>query len=84
MPGIAGLVARNRVLARVNYKGGRGPAGTEFDEFPYASTVQGGATAFGAYVPITENRSEGGLLTAFYRVALRNIPGSTFMVVDIP
>lgn len=77
---------RNRAKTRFILEKGKviRPPGTSFDEYPYASTREGGANAFGAYVSRTENYSEGGMLAAFYRVALRNIPLSPFVVVDIP
>jgi hypothetical protein len=87
MAGIPLMRTNNRALARANYfaAGGLpGPIWFDFDEYPYASTFQGGALATGAFVPFGENRSEGAMLGIFYRVALRNIPGSAFLVVDIP
>lgn len=42
-------------------------AGMSCDEYPYASTKQGGKGARIAYVPIKENYSQGGQLSAFYR-----------------
>jgi hypothetical protein len=52
------------------------------DEFPYASTVQGGAAARVAAVPAWENSLQGGFLGAFYRWRMRGIPGE-FLVVPI-
>lgn len=56
----------------------------QLDEFPYASTWQGGFGALGMMVPAAENRTQGGMLGAFYRLALRNVPGSVFLVVPVP
>jgi hypothetical protein len=36
------------------------------DEYPFASTQQGGSTASLAIVPLNENRSQGGTIRAFY------------------
>ena len=37
------------------------------DEYPFASTYEGGTGAVIAAVPIKENSSQGGQLSAFYR-----------------
>ena len=65
--------------------------GDWFEEFPYATTRQGGATvpptplsAIGAAVPWYENAVQGGLLSAFYRYTLKGKAGSPFLVVPIP
>jgi hypothetical protein len=65
------------------------PAGSSFDEFPYASTAEGGAGtppfgAIGSPVPWLENAVQGGLLSAFYRYSLKGAPGKAFLVVPIP
>lgn len=87
MPGIPAFRSNNRTIARANYFASGGPPGAfyeDFDEYPYASTLQGGLGATGAFVPLGQNRSEGAMLGIFYRVVLRSVPGSTFVVVDIP
>ncbi len=53
------------------------------DEFPFASTREGGGLALVAAVPLRENCIQGGLLGAFYRWSLRGVPGP-FMVVPVP
>ncbi len=53
------------------------------DEYPFASTYQGGAGASTATVPLWENRVQGGYIGAFYvRARLRD--GDPFAVVVIP
>ena len=58
--------------------------GWSWDEFPYASTMQGGAGAMTAKVPLLENCIQGGMLGAFYRWVLKGVPYSEFLVVPIP
>ena len=55
------------------------------DEFPYASTRQGGpfGPAVGWPVPLQENLVQGGLLVAFYTYVMRGLP-RRFLVVPIP
>jgi hypothetical protein len=66
------------------------PAGYELDEFPFASTQQGGAgllgglPAIGKPVPWLQNRVQGGLLGAFTRWELKGVAGAPFLVVPIP
>jgi RHS repeat-associated protein len=56
----------------------------QLDEFPYASTWQGGARALGQPVPATENLTQGGYLSVFYRYQLRGTAGRPFIVVPVP
>ena len=57
-------ISRNRYAAC----GGAGaPSGLSCDEYPFASTRQGGKGAKISYVPKRENYSQGGQLSAFYR-----------------
>jgi hypothetical protein len=61
--------------------------GDQLDEYPYASTEQGGLgppPAWGAPVPAIQNLVQGGLLQAFYRYSLRGRPDTPFLVVPIP
>lgn len=63
---------RNASCGRFNrrYKrthGGRLPAGKNCDEYPFASTSQGGASATTMYVPTGENSRQGTSLNTFYR-----------------
>ncbi|KAA8913465.1 deoxyribonuclease NucA/NucB-domain-containing protein [Sphaerosporella brunnea] len=66
-----------------NYRG----SGNSCDEYPFASTTQGGTGAILRCVDSTENSSEGGQLGAFYRglnngqqfgVVVRNYGGAAF------
>lgn len=61
------------------------PGINQLDEFPYASTAQGGPPlARGCMVPAWENAFQGGTLGAFYRWGkLKGRPGP-FMVIPIP
>ncbi len=55
------------------------PSGKECDEYPFASTYEGGQGASAELVPEQENQIQGGQLSAFYRSNnLRN--GSQFIV----
>ncbi len=55
------------------------PTGYQCDEYPFASTYQGGAGASASLVPKLENRRQGGQLSDFYqRYNLTN--GSQFVV----
>jgi Deoxyribonuclease NucA/NucB len=49
------------------------------DEYPFASTYEGGASATRASVPLTENQSQGGTLSSFY-TANNIVDGSKFEV----
>jgi hypothetical protein len=77
----------NQPAARANRRAalrGRGSAGflKSWDEFPFASTLQGGAASWVAAVPVLQNSIQGGYLGAFYRFQLRGpLP---FLVVPIP
>jgi len=80
------LTAANRLAARFKSTAllATMPAGQQLDEFPYASTTQGGASAITGGVPWRENAVQGGLLIAFYRYSLKSVPLSPFLVVPIP
>jgi len=55
----------------------------QWDEYPYASTYEGGAGASVRAVPAPENALQGGLLSAFYkRNRLRD--ACRFFVAVIP
>lgn len=45
----------------------KGPSGTSLDEFPFASTKQGGAGASVAPIPTAEQCAQGGKMSAFYQ-----------------
>ena len=53
------------------------------DEFPYASTIQGGKGAMVEYVPLKQQRRQGGQLRDFYRSRMEGQPG-WFLVVPVP
>ena len=55
---------QNRKDSCGNMKPGNGMS---CDEYPFASTYEGGTGAVIAAVPIKENSSQGGQLSAFYR-----------------
>jgi hypothetical protein len=56
------------------------PVGQQCDEYPFASTYEGGATASAVLVPAGENQSQGGSLSNFYVTNnLQN--GSRFQVM---
>jgi YD repeat-containing protein len=77
--------ARNRAIVTGAYGAlmASAPPGYQLDEFPYASTQQGGVGAIGSPVPALENAIQGGLLSALYRYSLKGIPGAPFLVVPI-
>ncbi|WP_233164543.1 DUF6443 domain-containing protein [Pedobacter sp. ASV28] len=55
--------------------------GLQRDEYPYASTTEGGAGADVAYVPGKENSSQGGSLSALYKTLNS---GDAFLVLAVP
>ena len=77
---------RNREIVRQKwgYLMTTAPAGSQLDEYPYASTRQGGRNALGAPVPAWQNRLQGGLLSALYRYSLKSTKGRPFLVVPVP
>jgi RHS repeat-associated protein len=60
------------------------PPGYSLDEFPYASTAQGGLGALADTVPLDQNSLQGVHLSLFYRFALRMRAGRPFLVVLLP
>ena len=58
------LIAANRRAATAGFTGPQSP-----DEYPFASTYEGGAGAYVSSVPIQEQRIQGGSLGTFYRHA---------------
>jgi len=69
------VIAANRAE---NVKGWKGPG--SMDEYPFASTREGGLGATLAGVPLQEQRIQGGMLSSFYQ--RYNIgPGDAFRVV---
>jgi RHS repeat-associated protein len=69
---------RQAALSTVN---GPRPDGMSYDEYPYASTVQGGAGAHISLVPVREQNIQGGQLRNLYSTMK---PGETFIVVPVP
>ena len=59
----------------------KGKEGLERDEYPYASTFQGGASASVMYVPKGENSLQGGQLGALYS---QLSAGDNFLVLPVP
>jgi hypothetical protein len=72
---------RNRATA----VGGLPPAGSglSWDEYPFASTFQGGAGASVSAVPEKENWIQGGVIGASYSIQRINV-GDDFWAVVIP
>jgi RHS repeat-associated protein len=62
---------------------GSAPAGSSWDEFPFASSNLGGSGASVMAVPVAEQNVQGGTLNAFYR-ANGITPGSSFIVRVVP
>jgi hypothetical protein len=60
-----------------------GKPGDWLDEFPYASTTQGGIGAQGEMVPRGEQLIQGGDLSVLYNFKMSGRPGP-FLVVPIP
>jgi hypothetical protein len=58
----AGVIAANRAAACSAFCGPGSP-----DEYPFASTMQGGVGARVASVPLAEQRIQGGVLSRFYQ-----------------
>ncbi|MBE1160668.1 NucA/NucB deoxyribonuclease domain-containing protein [Dyella acidiphila] len=54
--------------------------GLSRDEFPYASTMQGGTDSYWAYVPATEQSTQGGQLAALYKRILKDAVDPDFDV----
>ncbi|MGN6451412.1 MAG: NucA/NucB deoxyribonuclease domain-containing protein [Brucella intermedia] len=75
-------------LARINRRlaTGKLPSagfGKSWDEYPFASSLQGGFGASVAAVPARENLIQGGVVALCYRLETIN-PGDNFFVVVIP
>lgn len=73
-------IIQNRKDALKGYPS-RGSEGLDRDEYPYASTKEGGKGALVNYVPLSENRSQGALLGAVESVLK---PGDAFFVMPVP
>jgi len=72
----------NRAWVKSRYGYLRKP-GYSIDEFPYASTVEGGKGAMGCAVPWRENCVQGGYLHAHYYWILKK-PMTKFLVIPVP
>jgi|GEM_PF-5865531 len=80
------LTVDNRATVGAHYAYLRplAPAGYHLDEYPFASTAEGGwPSAMGKMVPPLENLAQGGYLSAFYRFQLKGLP-LPFLVVPVP
>ncbi len=59
----------------------KGPSGTSLDEFPFASTTQGGAGAKVSAIPTEEQCAQGGKMSSFYQK--HNIQDGDSFIVKI-
>ena len=77
---------RSYVVARYGHLRVGAPAGYTLDEFPFASTAQGGRSgpAQARMVPALENSVQGGFLSAFYRFSALKGSKGNFLVVPVP
>jgi RHS repeat-associated protein len=75
--------AERRKESLKNYPS-RASEGLQADEYPYASTIEGGAGANVAYVPASENRSQGGSLGGFGGLYRTLKSGDAFLVLPVP
>jgi RHS repeat-associated protein len=69
------------ISRRVNLRGLPGGTGLSYDEFPFASTIEGakGVSAI-SQVPLLEQQRQGGIMSAFYKK--HNLqPGDAFEVI---
>ncbi len=73
--------AENRKNRAANCPPGSCGPGTSCDEFPFASTQQGGAGAVSMCVPTREQHVQGGQLSGLYRKM--NL-GESFVVITVP
>ena len=73
----------NRAAALANYPPGTAGPGMSWDEYPFASTTQGGAGASVMPVPVREQSIQGGTIAACYLLENINV-GDSFWVVIIP
>jgi hypothetical protein len=82
-------IATNRAVAMVACAMGATllpDAGSSCDEYPFASTVQGGVGASVRKVPLVEQFSQGGTLSIFYSLCgiFPSVPGlDEFLVVPV-
>ncbi len=88
-PILLNRIAGNDALRRSNSRAAcrnfvpAAPPNTSCDEYPFASTYQGGAGSSTRAVPLTEQRIQGGTISSFYQN--RNIPDrGQFMVLPAP
>lgn len=58
-------IRKNRRAALKGAK--KGPSGTSLDEFPFASSTQGGKGAAVKAIRVSEQNAQGGKLSAFYQ-----------------
>ena len=72
---------RKRRRWATKYYPSRASEGLQRDEYPYASTYEGGEGALVTYVPSKENSSQGGSLGALYS---QMSDGDGFLVLPVP
>lgn len=75
--------AERRKESLKNYPS-RAKEGLQADEYPYASTYEGGGGADVTYVPASENRSQGGSLGGFGGLYRTLDSGDAFLVLPVP
>jgi RHS repeat-associated protein len=80
---VARRAQRNLALSGARAAGIVAGRGQSLDEYPYASTLEGGTGAWVTPVPVTEQLTQAGLLTAFYTIE-RVGPGQQFVVIVVP
>lgn len=73
-------------IAKVNRRSavgtrGRAPSGRSWDEYPFASSAQGGALSSVRDVPSGENFLQGGIIAGAYLLEKINIGDSYFVIV---
>jgi RHS repeat-associated protein len=83
--GTTGRSAANRLaaLGAAGVRAGMAGVGLSFDEYPFASSFEGGAGASIAIVPLQENLLQGGIIIGSYMLEHIN-PGDQFYVVVLP
>lgn len=59
---------RSNALFEHNQNGVQGPPGFNRDEYPFATTFEGGAGAWVGWIPWQQNAAQGGILNSFYNL----------------
>ncbi len=73
---------RNRDAACAELPSPR-PSGMQCDEYPFASTYEGGANSSARLVPEKEQEIQGGVMSGFYRRRANNIQDGTPFIVRV-